>query len=118
MDICEIHNCTMKQLMLSDEIMDNFEYQAWVSRWHECRFGSRWDHHMIAQLTGYVATIIKGGSFEVSKYLVKSQDDAPAEATELTEEEEMLLSYKIMCEMRGKEKADKWKANFYGSRNK
>lgn len=112
MDICELHNCTMRQLMLTDDIMDNFEYQAWVHRWHESRFGSRWDHYMIGQLIGYVGHLMGGDQWQPEDYMVTSDlsnklTDPYTQADEAARQEQDV--YQMMVMFKGKEAADKWK---------
>lgn len=112
-----MHNCTMAELMLTDNVMDNFEYQCWIQRWHESRFGSRWDHYMLAQITGVISNLMSSEPWKVETYMVISPnaDDLTeaAQSDNLTDEQR--LSYKMMCEFRGQDKADIWKANMIKS---
>ena len=108
-----MHQCTMSDLMLTDNVMDNFEYQCWIQRWHESRFGSRWDHYMLGQITGVIANLMSSEPWKVESYMVISPDakdltEAPL-ADNLTDEQR--VAYKMMCEFRGKDKADLWKTN-------
>ena len=99
----------MKELMLTDNIMDNFEYQCWVTRWHESRFGSRWNHYMIGQLTGYVANIMGGKSWTPEGYMVRSDDSSTFTDPTTDDSKQQTAAYQMILEFQGKAAADKWR---------
>ncbi len=96
--------------MLTEEVMDNFEYQAWVNRWHESRFGSRWNHYMIGQLTGYVANIMGGKPWRPEDYTVRSDTEQTLTNPE-TIEQEQAAAYQMMIMLKGKVAADEWRGS-------
>jgi hypothetical protein len=104
MDLCEMLHCSMSEL---DSRVDAFEHTAWLHRWHESRFGSRWLGYYLAQISGHVANVMGGKKWYVHDYTVHSHDIKVA--PEQSESEQEALAYDVMLVFGGKEKADKWK---------
>ncbi len=102
MDLCEMIGCTMTEL---DERVDAFEHAAWLNRWHECRFGSRWNAYYLAQIAGHCAHAFVGGQWYVDEYIVSSKDSG---RKELNEQQQESLAFEVMNIFGGNDKAKKW----------
>lgn len=104
MDLCEMLQCTMTEL---DTRVDAFEHAAWLNRWHESRFGSRWTGYYLAQIAGHAAHTFGGGRWYVNDYIVSSISSKDTEA--LSEQEEQSVAYEVMLAFGGEEKANLWR---------
>lgn len=100
---------SVAELMSESDGMDSFEYQCWLSYWKENIFGPWSNNYLMAQIANFTAVAFGGGSVDVPRYMARVE--ATKKPEPMSYDDEIMLSYKMMSEFRGKDKADVWLAN-------
>jgi hypothetical protein len=101
------------------ETMDTFEYNCWFRYWQENMFGPFANNYLHAQSAGSSAHAFGGGKWSVHDYMATAGAKAGGEDFAVDTEEamarEQAVTYQVMCEFGGKEKADQWRAGINGN---